>query len=92
MRWDGEPMGDTLFMIAIGIIAFSFIFGWALLPFAILSGQFPRLKWLNATVDFICTAMDWIQKKAWWAVAILFALKLISSLLGWGPPIDFTDE
>jgi hypothetical protein len=89
-----EPLGDKLFDIAIGMLAFTFIIGWILLlSIMFLQWALPnRSDSLELFLQKASKPLTIVQKYAGYSALILLALRFIAGLLGWGPPLPVGEE
>lgn len=89
-----EPLGDTIFWVAIVILAGTIVLGWiVLLTVMLLQLILPKHNdKLEIFLQFATKPLGQIQKYSIYAALILFAVRLIAGWLGWAPPLTGSGE
>lgn len=89
-----EPTGDQILTIAVYIIAATFVIGWLILFTAMfLQWALPSKAYLiENLLQQYSKPMQWLQKHSLYAILILFAIRILTALLGWAPPIHFPTD
>ena len=87
-----EPLGETLFWIALSIFCLVFVVGWAmLLVVMLLQWLFPNLADnLERFLSIISKPLGTIQKYSIYGAIVLFVFRLIVGWLGWAEPLSLT--